>query len=399
MRDQLLVLTAGFLLTGVLGGSLGYVFQRRAWAHQHRVERAEQQHRLAMTTFEEVSSLLDKRLYRMRRVFWAARRRCEGGGQHGVDSGDLQAALDDYRQVLAVWNDNLNRLLALVATYIGHGVRDDLGREIYEQFAAVGWALDEFVRQVSTQQVSANSQVPAKLEGVPVPPLARRLNDLSDQIFNLNSLMLTTVNLPPSTKQARTTWRWLRDVTLPRVRPPELVEFGRRGYQVERLQRALRRAGHPPGTIDGAFGTATEHALRAFQRSHHLDPDGIAGPRTWAALPTGHQMRRLSEGDTGAVVLRLQEVLTEYAENRWHTVPGRTDGVFDAGTTAAVTAFQRWRNLRADGIVGEDTWAAELDAPEHTLEERVGLDFAGGAGAMPVAWLRHTRSATRSAPA
>jgi len=34
----------------------------------------------------------------------------------------------------------------------------------------------------------------------------------------------------------------------------------------------------------GNFGPKTEAAVRAFQRSHDLVPDGIVGPKTWAAL-------------------------------------------------------------------------------------------------------------------
>jgi hypothetical protein len=113
-----MLLVAGFLLTGVLGGALGFVFQRLTWAHQHEVQRREEEYRLAVKIFEEVSSLLDRRLYRMRRVYWAAGRRHEGA------SGDqLSTALDDYRDVLLVWNDNLNRVQALVDTYFGSGVR------------------------------------------------------------------------------------------------------------------------------------------------------------------------------------------------------------------------------------------------------------------------------------
>jgi peptidoglycan hydrolase-like protein with peptidoglycan-binding domain len=35
---------------------------------------------------------------------------------------------------------------------------------------------------------------------------------------------------------------------------------------------------------DGAFGALTEAAVRRFQRDHGLVPDGIVGPKTWAAL-------------------------------------------------------------------------------------------------------------------
>lgn len=37
-------------------------------------------------------------------------------------------------------------------------------------------------------------------------------------------------------------------------------------------------------TIDGRFGAGTEAAARQFQRDHGLVPDGIIGPKSWAAL-------------------------------------------------------------------------------------------------------------------
>lgn len=36
--------------------------------------------------------------------------------------------------------------------------------------------------------------------------------------------------------------------------------------------------------VDGHFGANTEAALREFQRSHGLVPDGIVGPKTWKVL-------------------------------------------------------------------------------------------------------------------
>lgn len=56
------------------------------------------------------------------------------------------------------------------------------------------------------------------------------------------------------------------------------------GRVVLALQRKLRALGYAPGPPDGVYGVATESAVRAFQRDHGLDADGIAGPRTRAAL-------------------------------------------------------------------------------------------------------------------
>lgn len=56
------------------------------------------------------------------------------------------------------------------------------------------------------------------------------------------------------------------------------------GPEVARLQQALLDRGFNPGRIDGDFGGGTEAAVIAFQRSEGLLADGIAGPRTQAAL-------------------------------------------------------------------------------------------------------------------
>ncbi len=44
------------------------------------------------------------------------------------------------------------------------------------------------------------------------------------------------------------------------------------------IQRALANLGYRPGPIDGLMGRRTDGAIRQFQRSQGLEPDGVAGP-------------------------------------------------------------------------------------------------------------------------
>ncbi len=56
------------------------------------------------------------------------------------------------------------------------------------------------------------------------------------------------------------------------------------GAEVKELQRWLKAAGQSPGSIDGAFGTLTTAAVRAFQQSKSLTVDGKVGSATRVAL-------------------------------------------------------------------------------------------------------------------
>lgn len=58
---------------------------------------------------------------------------------------------------------------------------------------------------------------------------------------------------------------------------------GSRGDDVLYLQQQLVARGYWLSS-DGAFGAATESAVRSFQRSQSLTADGVVGPQTWMAL-------------------------------------------------------------------------------------------------------------------
>ena len=62
-----------------------------------------------------------------------------------------------------------------------------------------------------------------------------------------------------------------------------LLRRGSSGQEVRYLQRLLSRNGYDL-ELDGAFGPVTELAVMQYQKERGLEADGIAGPRTWAAI-------------------------------------------------------------------------------------------------------------------
>jgi len=66
--------------------------------------------------------------------------------------------------------------------------------------------------------------------------------------------------------------------------PYILLKKGDQGEAVKRLQTALVTAGHLEGEADGIFGGKTEKAVKAFQKAHALEVDGVAGKEVLTAL-------------------------------------------------------------------------------------------------------------------
>lgn len=63
-----------------------------------------------------------------------------------------------------------------------------------------------------------------------------------------------------------------------------VLRRGMTGADVRTLQAALNAGGFACGAADGAFGAATETALKRFQTAYKLGADGIAGKGTWGKL-------------------------------------------------------------------------------------------------------------------
>jgi peptidoglycan hydrolase-like protein with peptidoglycan-binding domain len=161
---------------------------------------------------------------------------------------------------------------------------------------------------------------------------------------------------------------------------PATISLGSTGSDVKRLQRVLARhlLWNPFGPITGTFDAGLETAVKNFQSSQGLTPDGIVGPATWAALPSYREASpELRQGSKGPGVAWLQKALSG-ADVVVQFAPygGAIDGIFGPVTDASVRALQTWAGITVDGIVGDDTWFVWMTpgtAQQLTLEGACGL--------------------------
>lgn len=116
------------------------------------------------------------------------------------------------------------------------------------------------------------------------------------------------------------------------------------------------KAGDTFFNIARTFGISLESLIAA---NPGVDPNRltigqrICVPHSTPPQPPTSSCPTLSMGSRGASVTQLQQLLLSHGFN-----PGGIDGIFGSKTQAAVIAFQRSRNLVADGIVGVATWTA-----------------------------------------
>jgi N-acetylmuramoyl-L-alanine amidase len=149
-----------------------------------------------------------------------------------------------------------------------------------------------------------------------------------------------------------------------------LYRLGDAGEAVSDIRARLGALGFPTDRDpEGCYGEATVDAVRGFQQSRRLNPDGVVGPDTWRALyEAGYVLgdrpldyrRPMARGED---VAELQRRLNDLGFDA-----GKVDGVFGPDTQRALRDFQHNRQIAEDGITGPQV-LGELRLVSRTAEK------------------------------
>ena len=174
MQSQVFLLILSFLLTSVVGGLLGYYFQNRTWKRQNTAQLQENERLTAKTLFENISMLMDKRLYRSRLISWSLE-------DESVQEEVIEKHMAEYRQILYEWNDTLIRNLALVEAYFGNEVRQHLEGTVYESFKKIGELIEKRYKEWKVSKK------------VSTPTINTERQKLAGEIYRLNFSMIRLI--------------------------------------------------------------------------------------------------------------------------------------------------------------------------------------------------------------
>ena len=166
--------------------------------------------------------------------------------------------------------------------------------------------------------------------------------------------------------------------------PPRPLRLGSGGDEVRTVQLRLNRISDNYPAIpkialpDGVFSFDTEDAVKSFQETFSLEPDGVVGRATWyKILFVYNAVKRLNElnsegitlsevtkqyagesklGDSGSAIKNIQYFLNYLSEFYSEIPQVEIDGIYGPSTESAVKAFQRFFELPITGTVDLSTY-------------------------------------------
>lgn len=110
---------------GVLNTFISYILESRKDKRYYERE----QHRLAFEFYQYISSLMDKRLYRMRRIKYL---------KNPGSTLDYETVRREYTSIITEWNDSLNSNIAKIGVFFNSGLMEKFEKDLSPRFVTIG---------------------------------------------------------------------------------------------------------------------------------------------------------------------------------------------------------------------------------------------------------------------
>jgi len=127
--------------------------------------------------------------------------------------------------------------------------------------------------------------------------------------------------------------------------------LGDKGVLVHTIQCLLRARHLYSGTVDGLYDAQVGAAVRTFRTGLGMSASTSTTRATWVALLSAGRTPLVKVGSAGTAVRRLQRAL-----NAAEGAGLKVTGVFTAGTTDAVKAYQGSHAMVRTGVAGSGVW-------------------------------------------
>nr|MDT0659023.1 L,D-transpeptidase family protein [Micromonospora sp. DSM 115978] len=135
---------------------------------------------------------------------------------------------------------------------------------------------------------------------------------------------------------------------------PEWPRLGAKGAEVKALQQRLAELGYWNGSADGTFGSLTQQAVFALQKSAGIGRDGVVGPKTEKVLDQG--VRPKPKSRSGYVVeIDLDRQVLMLVDG------GRVDKIFNTSTGNNENYEQDGNTYLADTPPGQFKVSRHID--------------------------------------
>lgn len=171
----------GFLLTGVIGNHLAFLYQERQWEREKEIEILSRRLDETQQVVEELTQAMRNRFYQMQKVFWELEaRRFENADKKWEE---YQIAKDEWNIKIYIYRNKLSRLIGEELGYRLIGPKNAVEKkdaEIHSAFIEAHVALRTLLRYKGNEsgREALNHDALSKLNH-----LSRNIDDLTKEIF------------------------------------------------------------------------------------------------------------------------------------------------------------------------------------------------------------------------